>query len=89
MRMSPGRNVLSFPLFPLLFLFVLEAAFLASCKIPVLAVCGDSDGLVTAEYRARIASECKNVRLEILPECGHNVFLEYPERTLELLREFI
>ncbi len=65
------------------------SAFLASCKIPVMAVCGDSDGLVTAEYRARIASECKNVRLEILPECGHNVFLEYPERTLELLREFI
>jgi pimeloyl-ACP methyl ester carboxylesterase len=54
-----------------------------------MAICGDSDGLVTAEYRARIASECKNVRLEILPECGHNVFLEYPERTLELLREFI
>lgn len=64
-------------------------AFLAGCKIPVMAVCGSSDSLVTEQYRARIASECKNVRLEVLPECGHNVFLEYPERTLELLREFV
>ena len=54
------------------------SAFLAGCNIPVLAVCGSSDSLVTEEYRARIATECKNVRLEILPDCGHNVFFEQP-----------
>lgn len=65
------------------------SAFLAGCNIPVLAVCGSSDSLVTEEYRARIATECKNVRLEILPDCGHNVFFEQPDKTLALLKEFI
>ena len=65
------------------------SAFLASGKVPVLAICGDSDLIVTPEIRAKMAADCPGIRLEILPECGHNVILESPVRTLELLREFI
>lgn len=64
-------------------------AFLASCPQPVLSICGDSDSLVTEEVRAAMAAACPNVRQEILPKCGHNVFLECPEKTLELIREFV
>ena len=66
-----------------------SSAWLASCTIPVLSVCGDSDALVTEEIRARMAADCPNVKQVILPKCGHNVFLECPEKTLELIREFV
>lgn len=64
-------------------------AFLASTKTPALAICGDSDTLVTAEIRAKMAADCPSLKLEVLQNCGHNVFLENPERTLELIREFV
>ena len=66
-----------------------SSAWLASCNIPVLSVCGDSDSLVTEEIRAKMAADCPNVKQVILPKCGHNVFLECPEKTLELIREFV
>ena len=66
-----------------------SSAWLASCTIPVLSVCGDSDALVTEEIRSKMAADCPNVKQVILPKCGHNVFLECPEKTLELIREFV
>ena len=63
--------------------------WLAATKIPVLSICGDSDTLVTTEIRDRMAADCPNMRMEVLQNCGHNAFLESPERTLELIREFV
>lgn len=63
--------------------------FLASTDIPALAICGETDNLATAEIREKMRQQCPRLRLEVLPECCHNVFLEKPERTLELLREFL
>ena len=63
--------------------------WLKECGIPVMSVCGDSDTLVTEGIRARMAVDFPNVKQIVLPKCGHNVFLEYPEKTLELIREFV
>lgn len=63
--------------------------WLQASDVPSLAICGDSDNLVTEEIRAKMAADCPNVRQVILPQCGHNVFLECPEKTLELIREFV
>ena len=65
------------------------SGFLASTDIPAMAICGETDLLVTEEIRTKMAKDCPNVRLEVLPGCCHNAFLECPERTLELLREFL
>ena len=65
------------------------SAWLAGCTTPAMSICGDSDSLVTAEIRAKMAADLPNVKQYVLPQCGHNVFLEYPEKTLELIREFV
>jgi len=63
--------------------------WMAGCGIPAMSICGDCDSLVTEEIRAKMAADLPNVRQVVLPKCGHNAFLEYPERTLELIREFV
>lgn len=63
--------------------------FLEKCRLPKMAICGDSDFLVTAQVRDRLAADCPSLPLEVLPECGHNAFLEAPERTMELLKGFL
>ena len=66
-----------------------SSAWLAGCNIPAMSICGESDSLVTEEIRGRMAADFPKVRQITLPKCGHNVFLEYPEQTLELIREFV
>ena len=65
------------------------SAFLASTDIPAMDICGETDNLATPEVRAKMAKDCPNVRMEVLQECCHNAFLEQPERTMELIREFL
>lgn len=66
-----------------------RAEWLSGCGIPVLSICGDCDNLVTEDIRAKMAADLPNVRQVVLPKCGHNTFLEYPEKTLELIKEFV
>ena len=63
--------------------------WLAGCDSPVMSICGDSDSLVTEDIRGRMKADFPKVKQVTLPRCGHNVFLEYPEKTLELIREFV
>ncbi len=63
--------------------------WLSASDIPVMSICGDGDSLVTEEIRSRMAADFPKIRQVTLPACGHNVFLEYPEKTLELIREFV
>ena len=65
------------------------SGWLAGCGIPAMSICGDSDSLVTEDIRTKMSAELPNVRQVVLPKCGHNAFLEYPEKTLELIREFV
>lgn len=63
--------------------------FLAATDIPALDICGETDTLATAEILAKMAKDCPKVRIEVLPECCHHSYLEQPEKTMELIREFL
>ncbi|WP_044874424.1 alpha/beta fold hydrolase [Pseudomonas sp. LFM046] len=62
---------------------------LAAIRIPTLIVVG-ADDQITPVTEARLMHErIAGSRLEILPECGHLPPLEAPERTTDLLREWL
>ena len=63
--------------------------YLKNTSTPTLAICGDSDGFISSELQLKMLEQFKNMKLVTLQECGHNVFLECPEKCLELVREFI
>lgn len=63
--------------------------YLASAGVPAMAVCGETDTLVTPEIRAEMVKKIPSLRLEVLPECCHHSLLECRERTTELIRDFL
>ncbi len=58
-------------------------------KIPVLLIWGDHDQIIPLSIGQRLASEIPNAKLEIIPECGHVPPEENPEKTAELISEFL
>lgn len=58
---------------------------LAAVRCPTLVVCGDSDQLTPPERSLLIAGLVPHARLEIVPECGHMLTMEQPERVNALL----
>jgi pimeloyl-ACP methyl ester carboxylesterase len=58
---------------------------LARVRIPVLAIWGDSDGIVTAAYGAAFAGAFQNGRLEIVKDAGHLPQIEQPAATFALI----
>jgi len=61
---------------------------LASVRIPVLAIWGDSDGIVTPAYGAAFASAFQKGRLEVVTDAGHLPQIEQPEATFALIDAF-
>jgi proline iminopeptidase len=64
---------------------------LASIRCPALVMGGEDDPVTTIDDMAEIASAIppQFVRFERIPDCGHGPFFDRPERTLEVIREFI
>jgi pimeloyl-ACP methyl ester carboxylesterase len=58
---------------------------LARVRIPVLAIWGDSDGIVTPAYGAAFAGAFQNGRLEIVKDAGHLPQIEQPVATFALI----
>jgi pimeloyl-ACP methyl ester carboxylesterase len=58
---------------------------LARVRIPVLAIWGDSDGIVTPAYGAAFAGAFQNGRLEIVKDAGHLPQIEQPPATFALI----
>ena len=58
---------------------------LARVRIPVLAIWGDSDGIVTPAYGAAFAQAFQNGRLEIVKDAGHLPQIEQPAATFALI----
>lgn len=56
--------------------------------IPVLAIWGDSDRIVTPEYGRVFADAFPNSRFALVEKAGHLPQLEKPEPTLSLIDEF-
>jgi pimeloyl-ACP methyl ester carboxylesterase len=60
-------------------------ARLASVRVPVLVVWGESDRVVTPAYGRAVAASFPNARLEIIAQCGHMPQIEQPQRLRELV----
>ena len=58
---------------------------LGAIRCPTLVVCGDSDLLTPPEHARELAAGIPGARLEIVPECGHMLTMEQPERVNALL----
>lgn len=56
---------------------------------PVLLLCGEEDKMVPARSVRQLAEILPQARLEIIPEAGHMVMLEKPQRVAAILLEFL
>ena len=59
---------------------------LASVRLPVLVVWGESDRVVTPAYGRAAAAAFPNARFELIERCGHMPQIEQPARLLALVR---
>ena len=50
---------------------------------------GTDDKFITEEIREKLIGEFPNVKAVIIPETGHNSFIENPEATLKAIEGFI
>jgi pimeloyl-ACP methyl ester carboxylesterase len=62
---------------------------LARVSIPVLAIWGDSDGIVTPAYGAAYAAAFENGRIEVIKDAGHLPQIEQSAATLGLIDAFV
>lgn len=62
---------------------------LASITVPTLIIVGENDKLTPVDEAQKMHASIPGSCLEILPECGHLPPLEWPERTTELLRNWL
>ena len=62
---------------------------LARVSIPVVAIWGDSDGIVTPAYGAAYAAAFQNGRIEVIKDAGHLPQIEQPAATLAVIDAFV
>jgi proline iminopeptidase len=64
---------------------------LASVQCPTLVMGGEDDPVTTIEDMADIASAIPAhlVRFERIQDCGHGPFFDAPDRTMQVIKEFI
>lgn len=62
---------------------------LASITVPTLIIVGENDKLTPVDEAQKMHASIPGSCLKILPECGHLPPLEWPERTTELLRNWL
>jgi len=57
--------------------------------VPFLAVMGDHDNFMPMEKILAMKEEFTDVRFEIVPDCGHNSFIEQTERVADIVKSFM
>jgi len=65
------------------------ASRLAEIGVPTLALVGTEDVPWVREIAERIGAEVPGARLEVVPDAGHHLNLEHPERFDELVLPFL
>ena len=68
---------------------VAVALFLQTILEKVMLVFGTEDKFITEETREKLISEFPSAKSVVIPETGHNSFIEAPEKVSEALDEFI
>ncbi len=62
--------------------------FMAEVEHPTLVICGREDKQIPPKDSQLLAEAMPNARLEWFSPAGHNPFVEYPDRSVELVRDF-
>ncbi|MEY9335556.1 pimeloyl-ACP methyl ester carboxylesterase [Pseudomonas protegens] len=62
---------------------------LASIKVPTLIVVGENDAITPLAEAQFLHQGIVGSRLQVLAQCGHLPPLEHPQRTTELLRDWL
>jgi pimeloyl-ACP methyl ester carboxylesterase len=62
---------------------------LGRIKVPTLILWGDSDGVIPLEHGRRYQQLIPGSELVVIPECGHSVLREQPDRGAQALLSFL
>jgi pimeloyl-ACP methyl ester carboxylesterase len=62
---------------------------LKTMKQPAFLFFGEDDNFIPSETAADLLKRFPNADGAIIPKCGHNSFIEQPEKVLELLEAFL
>jgi pimeloyl-ACP methyl ester carboxylesterase len=65
-----------------------DAADLARIRVPVGLIWAEKDGLFRVEVARAMARALPDAHLQVLPDCGHAIHLEHPNRLFEALERF-
>jgi len=61
----------------------------ARLACPVLLILGAEDRMTLPKAGKQLAGSIKGAGVDVLPDCGHMMMVEQPDRTLDLLRKFL
>lgn len=62
---------------------------LREIRCPTLVVCGEGDGVTPPECSREIATGIAGAQLQLLPDCGHMLTMEQPQRINALLLDWL
>jgi pimeloyl-ACP methyl ester carboxylesterase len=61
----------------------------AAVRCPVQFVLGSKDMMTPLRSAKAFAAKFDNPAVEVIPDAGHNLMIEYPDETLDALKQFI
>ena len=88
-RMAQTRSSVLYGDFLACDAFNASAAQLAKISIPTLIIFGAADQMTPVTDASALRAQIAGARLEVVPNAGHMVMLEQPDRVAELLGEFV
>ncbi|MEN8241898.1 MAG: alpha/beta hydrolase [Chloroflexota bacterium] len=62
---------------------------LAKIKAPTLVICGDADKMTPAHFSKQLQENLPEAQLALVPDAGHMLNIEQPEKLAQLISEFI
>ena len=58
-------------------------------KQPTLIICGEDDQMTPVRFSEYLAEKIRGSKLEVIPDAGHMVMLEQPQRVNRAIEEFL
>jgi pimeloyl-ACP methyl ester carboxylesterase len=62
---------------------------ISSIYTPTLIICGENDMMTPCRFSSYMHEKIKDSELTIIPDTGHFVFLESPDKVNEIIKEFL
>ena len=62
---------------------------LSEVTAPTLVIAGEYDGITSIEVVQQVAAQIPNATFQVIPECGHWIFVEAQDAFVRLIAEFV